>query len=74
MNVGEQDGRISFEVEDDGQGFDVTTMKRGAGLTNMEDRLDALGGVLLISSSLGHGSTISGSLAEVSPAALAATR
>jgi len=74
VNVGEQDGRISFEVEDDGQGFDVTTMKRGAGLTNMEDRLDALGGVLLISSSLGRGSTISGSLAEVSPAALAATR
>ncbi len=74
VRVRAEDGRISFEVEDDGQGFDVTTMKRGAGLTNMEDRLDALGGELLISSSPGHGSTISGSLTEVSPAALAATR
>jgi signal transduction histidine kinase len=58
---------VSFEVVDDGQGFDVASMKRGAGLTNMEDRLDALGGALHISSSPGTGTTISGEL-EVVPA------
>ena len=35
---------------------------RGAGLTNMEDRLDALGGELTIASELGHFTRISGRL------------
>ncbi len=59
---------VGFEVVDDGQGFDVASMKRGAGLTNMEDRLDALGGALRINSSPGTGTTIAGEL-EVVPAA-----
>ena len=41
-----QANRITFAVVDDGLGFDVASMKRGAGLTNMADRLDALGGAL----------------------------
>jgi signal transduction histidine kinase len=32
------------------------------GLTNMGDRLDAIGGALVISSKLGAGTTISGSV------------
>jgi signal transduction histidine kinase len=54
--------RVTFAVADDGLGFDVASMKRGAGLTNMADRLDALGGALDITSSPGDGTTISGSL------------
>ena len=46
------------EVTDDGRGFDVTAAARGAGLTNMEDRLDALGGTLLIETSPGHGTML----------------
>jgi signal transduction histidine kinase len=46
------------EVADDGRGFDVTTVTRGAGLTNMEDRLDALGGALQIESTPGVGTTL----------------
>jgi len=42
--------------------FEVASMKRGAGLTNMEDRLDALGGELHISSTIGRGTAITGSL------------
>ena len=58
---GEEDG-ITFAVADDGRGFDVASMKRGAGLTNMADRLDALGGELQISSVPGEGTTITGSI------------
>jgi signal transduction histidine kinase len=50
--------RLLIEIGDDGRGFDMTTIKRGAGLTNMEDRLDALGGTLQIESSPGHGTTL----------------
>jgi signal transduction histidine kinase len=54
-----EDGdRLSVEVVDDGGGFDVSTSIRGNGLTNMEDRLDALGGRLRIVSSPGHGTTV----------------
>ncbi len=58
---GEED-RITFAVTDDGRGFDIASMKRGAGLTNMADRLDALGGELQISSVPGEGTTIAGSI------------
>lgn len=43
-----RDGALTFEVEDDGRGFDVEHAKKGAGLTNMQDRLDAIGGRLVI--------------------------
>jgi signal transduction histidine kinase len=39
-------------------GFDVDTTSRGNGLTNMEDRLDALGGTLHIASTPEHGTTL----------------
>ena len=50
--------QLTVEVSDDGRGFDLTAVTRGAGLTNMEDRLDALGGTLQIESSPGHGTTL----------------
>jgi len=54
-----EDGeRLRVEVTDDGRGFDVTAITRGAGLTNMEDRLDALGGTLEIQSTLGAGTAL----------------
>jgi signal transduction histidine kinase len=46
------------KVVDDGRGFDVAATSRGNGLTNMEDRLDALGGTLHITSILGTGTTL----------------
>jgi signal transduction histidine kinase len=54
-----EDGeQLTIEVVDDGRGFDMTAIKRGAGLTNMEDRLDALGGALQIHSRPGYGTTL----------------
>jgi signal transduction histidine kinase len=53
---------LTFEVSDDGIGFDTAIAKKGAGLTNMADRLDALGGSLTVTSSPSGGTTIGGTL------------
>ena len=50
--------QLLVEVTDDGRGFDMAAVSRGAGLTNMEDRLEALGGTLLIETSPGQGTTL----------------
>jgi signal transduction histidine kinase len=62
VRLREIDSTLCFEVEDDGSGFDVITAKRGAGTTNMIDRLDALGGALILVSDPGHGARVSGTL------------
>ncbi len=56
------DRSLRFEVADDGCGFDVATASHGAGLTNMRDRLDALGGTFEIVSNVGRGSQFIGSV------------
>ena len=58
---------LTFEVSDDGAGFDPATVPRGAGLANMADRLDALGGRLSVSSKPGAGTTIGGSIGVSAP-------
>ncbi|HEY8675900.1 MAG TPA: sensor histidine kinase, partial [Candidatus Dormibacteraeota bacterium] len=59
VRLREDGDQLSVEVADDGRGFDVSTTIRGNGLTNMEDRLDALGGGLQIESSTpGKGTTL----------------
>jgi signal transduction histidine kinase len=65
--------QLLVEVTDDGRGFDVTALVRGAGLTNMEDRLDALGGTLQIESTPGVGTTLRATVpvSQVAPAVTA---
>jgi signal transduction histidine kinase len=58
VRLREDGDQLSVEVADDGCGFDMSTAIRGNGLTNMEDRLDALGGTLQITSSRGRGTTL----------------
>jgi signal transduction histidine kinase len=53
---------LSFEVRDDGVGFDTDALAAGAGLTNMRDRLLAIGGELTIVSTPGAGATVIGSV------------
>ncbi|MFY9614066.1 MAG: GAF domain-containing sensor histidine kinase [Candidatus Dormiibacterota bacterium] len=62
VHLAEVAGALTFDVADDGQGFDASTVKRGAGLTNMADRLDALGGTVDVQSAVGAGSTLRGQL------------
>jgi signal transduction histidine kinase len=58
VRLWEDGDHLCVEVADDGGGFDVGSTVRGHGLTNMEDRLDALGGTLEIASRRDHGTTL----------------
>jgi signal transduction histidine kinase len=54
--------RLTFEIGDDGIGFDPRTVTRGTGLHGMADRIDAIGGTLVIESGPGRGTRIAGSI------------
>ena len=60
---------LTFEVTDDGTGFETATARKGAGLTNMNDRVDALGGKVQVLSRPGAGTTVSGELPLQEPVA-----
>ena len=53
---------LSFDVEDDGAGYDPATVARGAGLTNMRDRIEAIGGAIDIDTAPGRGTAVRGRL------------
>jgi signal transduction histidine kinase len=54
---------VRFSVTDDGVGFVPTRSATGAGLTNMADRIEAVGGSVSIRSAPGEGTTVEGRLA-----------
>jgi signal transduction histidine kinase len=56
------DGTVTFEVTDDGSGFDPARTPLGTGLQGMRDRLEALGGTFEIDSSPGAGTTVRGTI------------
>jgi signal transduction histidine kinase len=70
VRLQESDGTLWFEVEDDGAGFDVESRTKGAGLTNMQDRVDALDGSLTVDSVTGRGTRVIGRVPVKSMAAL----
>jgi len=55
-------GGLRFAVSDDGEGFDTAETAFGQGLTNMRDRLAAVGGRLEIRSGRGHSTVVSGTV------------
>jgi signal transduction histidine kinase len=55
-----QDGELTFEVQDDGAGFDTSKTSYGTGLQGMADRLSAQGGTLEVRSATGQGTTVIG--------------
>jgi signal transduction histidine kinase len=55
--LGEPD-HISVVVEDDGVGFEPAGTDEGAGLVNMLDRAESVGGVLSVTSALGTGTKV----------------
>ena len=62
VTLGERGGVLTFEVRDDGSGFDAATVSRGAGLTGIADRLDTVGGTVVVESASGQGTIITGTV------------
>ena len=54
--------RLSFDVSDDGRGFELNAGGGGSGIPGMADRIDAAGGRLKIESAPGSGTTVAGSV------------
>lgn len=60
IRLWENAAELHFEVADDGSGFESTGQSGGAGLTNMRDRLGAVGGTITVESAAGKGTRLSG--------------
>jgi signal transduction histidine kinase len=59
IRLAESDGWLTFDIEDDGRGFDVGSA-HGSGIQGMADRLDAIGGSLEVESQRGSGTVVHG--------------
>jgi signal transduction histidine kinase len=60
VRLAQANGTLSFEVTDDGRGFDPAGAQHGSGLQGIADRLHALAGELEIESAPGRGTTVRG--------------
>jgi signal transduction histidine kinase len=60
VHLHREDGRLTFEILDDGIGFDPSKNAYGTGMQGMADRLAALGGELRVTSAPGSGTSIEG--------------
>jgi signal transduction histidine kinase len=60
LRLWRDDRAVRFSIVDDGAGFVRRPRLHGAGLTNMSDRIGAVGGSLVIQSAPGEGTTIEG--------------
>lgn len=65
LRLDRADALVRFEVSDDGVGFATVAedeYERGHGLTNMRDRIGAIGGHLAIRSERGSGTSVVGTV------------
>jgi signal transduction histidine kinase len=62
ISVVDESDELAFTVSDSGPGFDPTTVRRGSGLNNMTDRLDALEGTITIDTTPGIRTVVAGRL------------
>ena len=60
LRLWEEAGALCFDIDDSGAGFDIEQRPSGVGLTNMSDRLGAVGGTLRIESAPGAGTRVHG--------------
>jgi len=62
VRVDATDHLLTFEVSDDGVGFDPYARSPGGGLRSLRDRVEAVGGTFTVRSELGNGTTVTGQL------------
>jgi signal transduction histidine kinase len=62
LRLRHDDGTLAARIADDGQGFDPAQTSNGAGLRNISDRIETLGGMVLLSSRPGRGTILTISL------------
>jgi len=67
ISLAVDDGALVLRVADDGPGFDPTMVRPGSGLTNMRDRMEALGGTLEVVSAPGAGTVVIGRVPVADP-------
>ena len=60
VRLAQSNGDLTFEVSDDGAGFDLDRTSYGTGLRGMADRVEAIGGSLEIRSAPGSGTSVAG--------------
>lgn len=53
---------LHFTISDTGRGFDLLRTTPGAGMTNMRDRISAVGGILTIDSTVANGTVVAGNV------------
>jgi signal transduction histidine kinase len=63
VRLAQSNGVLTFEVSDDGAGFDTDRTSYGTGLRGMADRIEVIGGVLEVRSAPGRGTSITGRIA-----------
>jgi signal transduction histidine kinase len=59
VRLSDRDG-LTFEVRDDGRGFDVSAASLGSGLQGIVDRVAAIGGTVAVRSAPGEGTMVAG--------------
>ena len=74
LRLREEAGTLTFEVTDDGAGFDASRRGLGAGLLNMADRIGAFGGHLRVDSAPGQGTRVTGTVPLPAPSSPEASR
>lgn len=62
VRLAQSDDDVTFDIEDDGRGFDPNETGYGTGLQGMADRLDAVGGALEVASTPGRGTRVTGKI------------
>lgn len=62
VTLTETNGDLQFEIRDNGDGFDPTTITRGAGLNGIGDRIDTIGGTWTLHTTPGEGTTITATI------------
>ena len=60
VRLAQSNGDLTFEVSDEGAGFDMERTTYGTGLRGMADRVEAIGGMLEIRSTPGRGTSVAG--------------